>query len=259
MDHPEKPSKIVNYTKTYHYTFFNGICISFHFPEEEEVRTEIEFLSYSNCPLIVFLLNNPSEMLPFLFFANYPNAKYVDIVGPTVVDISFKSYVLLNMEDRPCIEGVDTSATSSCLVNLVEKEIVKHNYTCVPPPLESILPAFKDKFCQDKTKYKNLILMAYSYVHQDQICQPSCIMNSYDTIGLPIAVSDGNNSTLIIVRLGNSIEIVTTEHYVHTELSILTSTGGALGMFLGWSVYQNYLDWLKFIRKGFYKIGIWKK
>lgn len=219
------------------------------------------FSTQSKPPLVAYLLTDPLEMMLFAFYANYPTTNYMEIPGPTMIDISYKSFVSLDTEARPCVEEILAPDTFACVNQLVESNILEKNFTCVPPFLESILPLFKGKICNDEKLNEQIFFLAYKFAKLDTLhynCPISCTSNYYQLLGLPVTASKDSNRTNIHVRIANGIEEITTENYIHSPLSILTSTGGALGMFLGWSVYQNYLDWVDFMTKVLVKINVLK-
>lgn len=254
-------NKDANITKTLHYTPFHGFCTSFYISEEQPIKTTAEFTSDSKTPLAMYLLTHPEEMLPFMFYGNFPTTTLVEINTQALVEVNYKSFEMLNTEANPCWENVEQSATTNCLINLMEKQITNQNYTCVPPALESILPSFKDKMCQDSKANEGILAIAYNltqYEKLEQYCKFVCKTRQFGTARFPVAASKQENAIKVYVRITSAFEEVTTENYIHTPLSILTSTGGALGMFLGWSVYQNYLDWVEFVTMVLVKLNILK-
>ncbi len=219
------------------------------------------FSTASKPPLVAFLLTDPLEMILFVYYTNFPTTNYVEIPGPTLIEISYKSFVALSADKRPCVKEISGVDTFACVNQLVQSKIIENNFTCVPPFLESILPRFKNKTCNDVETNEQIFTLAYKYVKLDDLqyhCPISCTSHYYQLLGLPVTASKEDNLTTIHVRIANGIEEITSENYVHSPLSILTSTGGALGMFLGWSVYQNYLDCINFMTKILTKINVLK-
>ena len=48
-------------------------------------------------------------------------------------------------------------------------------------------------------------------------------------------------SNIILMRYEDGFVETHSEYNIYSEVDILTASGGALGMFLGWSVYQKLL------------------
>ena len=69
---------------------------------------------------------------------------------------------------------------------------------------------------------------------------------SADPIDLSIAQLPGS---IVLIRYEDGFVETHSEYKIYSELDVLTATGGALGMFLGWSVYQNYTIIMDLIQK----------
>ena len=235
---------------TEYYTLYNGKCKSVHILDPVPVRVFFK-LYVGPRPVTIFLLRHPTEVLQLIFQTFYPAVELFEMSKNLDLQMQKETYTFKSIESRPCVDGGDFADFGICVIASIERMLIDKGFECVPPHLESVLPRFKDKNCTDIDQIRRILALVNKQLstmptgESDIKCGYPCTMHSvtatkiefsYTTTDIP----NDEHKFLFLPRFANGYVKTTSEYFIYTPLSILTATGGAMGMFLGWSVYQNH-------------------
>ncbi len=197
--------------------------------------------------------------MQLMFFAFFPPVAKAELDTHAFVDLTKEMYLLQNIDSRPCNEDVTEADTGQCQLEQMEQYLIRRGYKCVPPHVKDLFPAFNDKLCTNTTELRTILLemseqMAKIPIAQSELfCPVSCVANFIvvETTPFRFTVLDDfpEDKRMILIGFENGFVQTTEEYFLYTPVSILTATGGAMGMFLGWSLFQNYNVFIVLLRK----------
>ena len=228
------------------YTLYNGKCKGIRIIDPVPIRVAFKFYIGPK-PVTIFLLRDLTEVLNLVGQTFFPDANLFKIDENAILQMEKESYAFKSIESRPCQE-VMFEDFGQCVMDGLEDVLINRGVECAPPHLEPLLPKFKGKNCSDPDEIKNIMLMAskelssISIGKSDIKCAFPCTLDYIKATKVDFSVEDPNtaDSFLFLPRFSNGYVKTTSEYFIYTPFTILTATGGAMGMFLGWSVYQNH-------------------
>ena len=201
------------------------------------------------------------EVLNVITLAFSPsNPAKANIAGNSLIEISKTSFVNQNRPQRRCEEGKNLHGYGQCIRhNLQEYMIDKKGLKCAPPHLIQIMNMFNGTICKTSnetqkgieilTSEMGLLPLQESHIKP---CLFPCLTDSYSVTALDFEYAQmPDDKWWLFVRFSNGYVETVSEYFIYEFLDIITATGSALGMFLGWSLFQQYEDIWKFISKIF--------
>lgn len=173
---------------------------------------------------------------------------------------------LVTQRHKPCKKEMNRDDYGECLLTSVEDELINdENETCTTPHFNRFFNKYKNLTCTDSEQISRVARMtrAKYLTHRtgQSQCDIPCSQEYYEGKTLPFTLPstggeliekrekmevhfvlslDKMNGQGLAVLFISSIVIESDEYYIYEFVDILSSVGGALGMFLGWSFYQNF-------------------
>ena len=270
---PSSPYNLAkfNYANLWSSHFFdlnaweNGLCHTYDPPEKTntgKVNRAYFMISYlahaSNNDYDIFL-HDKGQFWPRSGMTTFGQPNSISIMSNTELNIFFqrKEVNLLNTKKDPCIEKKDYSFTK-CLQEYVRKE-TNCNLEFFTKKKVRTFDCKKEDFFLFfglLTKLKQDSLLK---VQKRSGCHPKCksVHYFYD-VEKSIMTWKSNYSSQVFVEPLSDVVEVSSEYYEFDRNDLISSVGGNLGLFLGWSLL-SITEALSILIPKFYYICIKKK
>ena len=222
--------------------FDNGLCHTYNPPENSEIdfSKRIFFMIPRNLNHYQdydIFLHERGQFWPRSDMISYGQQESVTITNNTELQISFsiKKVKKISTEERPCVMDEEYSFTT-CLQEYVIKQT---NCSLNLFGQESK----KTKICSKKAfdQYYDLLMNIgqdrISKIKQESGCYPKCRVTKYsfEKIERPMNWNSAWSSEVFVQAASSEVEY-SEEYYTFDENDLISSVGGNMGLFLGWSV-----------------------
>ena len=257
-----------NITDTYrvkehtYYTMYNGKCSGYHFIDPIPVRMLAKFLlDLTQGPQVLYLLEHPSQILQLIFLDfNPPNAE-VQLDTHAIIRLTKVRNSFQDLDERHCSYHLTEADWGQCQIDQMEAYMKRKGFQCVPPQVKDLFPAFRGRVCTDTSDIMNGLLnmseqlSKHSLGQSELDCEKRCVEEAVKRHKMTFRFTKlprfPENKTMLLIGYQDGVVETTAEYFIYTPIGILTATGGAMGMFLGWSLFQNYNIFISLFKKIF--------
>lgn len=248
-----EPENVIGHWHTI-YTIYNGRCKGFSFTNRTfPTRKYAQFhLTVDQGPVAVFFLRDQIEELFLSTMTWISDIPSTIVQTDTFITLDHSISVLMSLPNRVCSSGATLESFGNCLARELEDSILERGYNCSPIHFLPYLNRFNGTECQNAQDIADILkfgqaLLVRGVRNGDGTgkCRKQCATHHSTPLNTPLAsdrASKKNDSFWTFTFGFNCITTrIHTEMYLYDTADIVAAIGGALGMFLGWSCYQNYI------------------
>ncbi|XP_059088928.1 uncharacterized protein LOC131885022 isoform X2 [Tigriopus californicus] len=249
-----EPEIVIGHWRTI-YTIYNGRCKSFSFTNRSfPTRKYAQFhLSVDQGPVAVFFLRDRIEELFLSTMTWISDIPSTIVQTDTFITLDHSISVLMSLPDRVCSPEATLESFGSCLAVELEDLILERGFNCSPIHFLPYLKRLSGNECQTPQDIGTILKFGQALLvrgvrngNGTGKCQKQCTTHYSIPLSTPLAsdrAASKKSDTYWTFTFGfNCVTTTThTEMFLYDTADIVAAIGGALGMFLGWSCYQNYI------------------
>ena len=239
-----------NYKVLSQATKFNGNCKIFQVDLFVEEKVYYTFTYPEGQELILLIL--PRDEYIYAIGHNWQGLPpdILSIEGDKQIEMEVNEFTYLPKvvpNRKPCDVQVTENEFMDCLRTELGHFLEQHDFDCMPHFFRNFLRSSKPD-CEEGSvlskllyRFHSKLLVNYAKHQVDVNCNHPCTSSWFDLVSLDLMYIDNTDNftdrNRVLFSLSTSLVSVATESYLYDFTAIVSSIGGGVGIFLGFSCF----------------------